>query len=880
MVAGALVLAPLLLLCCGTNAVQLGVGKSDVTGIIAQTTMVGFADGEQVAAGLHTRLWARAFVALDDSAAGSQQRFAFVSADVGMPAQAVRMEVARRLGEQYPDGRYSVRNIGFSATHAHAGPSGYFQYMLFDVMSLGFVNQTFEAITGGIVDAIVQAEESLAPGTLSLGTARVEDGGYNRSPTSYLLNPEEERAQYDSDHDDEMVVLKLAQRDSGGGDAREVGMFSWFPVHPTNMNRSNTLISADNKGLASVLFERWGAEQQGQTTPRSSNRSTAAGPPFVAAFAQAHQGDISPNVGQADEQPGALCIDGPNVGLPCEPFSSTCPDENGEPTVALCIARGPGPDGEIFSSTRIMAQRQFDAALLAYGASTELPPDQGDSVSYVHQFVDMSDIEIPGVGRTCKAAMGYSFAAGTTDGPGVEAIAQRGQGMTEGVPLWDLIRDVLVLLVASSPPTAADYECHSPKPVLLPTGWMDVPYAWHPSIVDIQLLRVGGLVLVMAPAEFTTMAGRRLRARVEEALRANGLAQPKVVIAGVSNVYTHYVVTPEEYEAQRYEAASTLFGKHTLSAYIQQFVGLVPALLDGTPVEPGPAPPDLLPLSWVTLEPPPPDWLPSGAEFGTVITEPAQEFVIGAGYGGATRARQPPPPRPGTAAANTAGHSMPLDRQFARASFYGANPRNDMRLGGTFLRVEKFVAGGGWEPVADDDDDLTRMKWNLVDWARGTEDREPSAGFRHKHEQFMAMMLESVESVTGRRIDVRTVARCLRVHGGITGVGRFRNSTSGAPDPSANCTLDDVAPRTLNSTTGTRTGGTAQPQRRQGEYSKVEIEFEMTEATESGEYRLVYAGDRLPAVGAEPIAFEGASRSFTVVNCVLNPELPRCVGVN
>ena len=187
---------------------------------------------------------------------------------------------------------------------------------------------------------------------------------------------------------------------------------------------------------------------------------------------------------------------------------------------------------------------------------------------------------------------------------------------------------------------------------------------------------------------------------------------------------------------------------------------------------------------------------------------------------------------------------------------------------------------GGWEPVADDDDDLTRMKWNLVDWARGTEDREPSAGFRHKHEQFMAMMLESVESVTGRRIDVRTVARCLRVHGGITGVGRFRNSTSGAPDPSANCTLDDVAPRTLNSTTGIRTGGTAQPQCRQGEYSKVEIEFEMTEATESGEYRLVYAGDRLPAVGAEPIAFEGASRSFTVVNCVLNPELPRCVGVN
>ena len=521
-------LMPVLLatVCCSrpqlaSAELLVGVGKADVTGIIAQSTMVGFADPEQIAAGLHTRLWARAFVALDD-ADPTETRVAFVSADIGMPAQAVRLEVARRLSDVYPDGRYSTRNLGFSVTHAHAGPAGYFQYMLFDTMSMGFINQTFEAITGGIVQAVVQAEESLAPGALSLGKAEVTDGGYNRSPTSYLLNPEAERAMYATDHDDEMTVLRLSHR-SAGGASTDVGMFSWFAVHPTNLNRSNTLVSADNKGLASWLFEQQMAASQPDAAP------------FVAAFAQANQGDISPNVGELE--PGALCVGGPDEGLPCEPLSSTCPDASGAPTVELCIARGPAPGGEIFGSTRIIAERQLAAAQEAWNRTIEMP--QPSRIGYVHQFVDMSSVEIPGVGRTCRAAMGYSFAAGTTDGPGAALIASGGQGMTEGTPLWDLIRDVLILLLSTSPPTAEDYQCHAPKPVLLPTGFMNVPYEWHPSIVDVQMLRIGHFVIVMAPSEFTTMAGRRLRRAVEDALRENGMpGDPRVVIAGVSNVYT------------------------------------------------------------------------------------------------------------------------------------------------------------------------------------------------------------------------------------------------------------------------------------------------------------------------------------------------------
>ena len=42
-----------------------------------------------------------------------------------------------------------------------------------------------------------------------------------------------------------------------------------------------------------------------------------------------------------------------------------------------------------------------------------------------------------------------------------------------------------------------------------------------------------------------------------------------VVLAGLTNTYSSYVATFEEYGAQRYEGASTIFGPHTLDAYIQ-----------------------------------------------------------------------------------------------------------------------------------------------------------------------------------------------------------------------------------------------------------------------------------------------------------------------
>ena len=53
------------------------------------------------------------------------------------------------------------------------------------------------------------------------------------------------------------------------------------------------------------------------------------------------------------------------------------------------------------------------------------------------------------------------------------------------------------------------------------------------------------------PGEFTTMAGRILRDHLKEIIRSyEPGTDPVITIAGLSNLYTHYITTPEEYDAQ------------------------------------------------------------------------------------------------------------------------------------------------------------------------------------------------------------------------------------------------------------------------------------------------------------------------------------------
>jgi neutral ceramidase len=110
---------------------------------------------------------------------------------------------------------------------------------------------------------------------------------------------------------------------------------------------------------------------------------------------------------------GPKCID---TGEDCNNESSTC-CKNGICLVRFCIAFGPGKDME--ESTKIIGERQFNKAKELYNSATE---EIKGPVQYQHQFVNMSTVQVEVTNSTgqkevkqlCKAALGYSFAAGTT----------------------------------------------------------------------------------------------------------------------------------------------------------------------------------------------------------------------------------------------------------------------------------------------------------------------------------------------------------------------------------------------------------------------------------------------------------------------------------
>ncbi|KAF3021459.1 hypothetical protein E8E14_008778 [Neopestalotiopsis sp. 37M] len=607
----------------------LGVGKADITGPCVEINMMGYADPNQLGTGLRQRLYSRAFIVGDPERPAD--RFIYLVLDTQSGDTAVRYGILsglQELGSDYAD--YGHHNLAVTGTHSHSGPGAWLNYLLPQITSKGFDKQSYRAIVDGALLSISRAHESLDRGHLSVGTTKVFGANINRSLFAYLNNPAEERQRYNISSEDDgsvekdLTLLKFTR----ASDGKDIGVLTWFPTHGTSMLGNNTLITGDNKGVAASLFEQ------------SVKGTRNAAENFVAGFSQANVGDTSPNV------LGAWCEDG--TGQMCSFENSTCSDGRTQ----KCHARGPffRENDEGTSSCYEIGKRQFESARKLY-------------------------------------ALGYSFAAGTSDGPGAFDFTQHDGGPNTTSPVWKVVSGML------KAPTEEQKICHGSKPILLDVGEMTSPYLWTPNVVDVQVFRVGQLFIVVSPGEATTMAGRRWKEAVgsKAAAMSGSTTPPVVVLGGPANSYTHYIATEEEYEIQRYEGASTLYGPHTLAAYINVTLSLVPYLSASSNrmPSPGPSPPDNSNRSLNFIPGVVYDRPGLFKKFGDVITDVADTIVH-------------------------RGSSV-------SAVFVGANPRNNLRLEKTYAAVEKLVETEGltkqqWEPVRDDSD------WHLIfRWHRTSE---------------------------------------------------------------------------------------------------------------------------------------------------------------
>ncbi|CAE6472083.1 unnamed protein product [Rhizoctonia solani] len=711
----------------------LGLGIGDVTGPIVETNMMGYASLAQTDTGLHMRQFSRAYVIATPGTNTSKDRILFVNSDLQSGDTAIRRGVLERLEQLYP-GLYNEANFALVGTHSHAGVGGFLNNLLPQLTSLGFVKQTYDAIVNGTVLAVQRAHDSLALGTLSLGNTTILDTNINRSPFAYEANPAEERARYKYDQDKELHLLKFK-----GADGVDRGFLSFFAVHGTSLYeasayhepgrlhltemQNNTLVSSDNKGMAAYLYE---AYAQPNALPGKNT--------FVAGFVQGKDQELwdlkttnsasnvttiliqSPNtLGAYCESPGQ-----PWDGQPCEYQKSTCGNKTQD-----CHGRGPGFSVSDFQSNLIIGTNQFNGAKTLMDGTL---PSVSGAVRSLHSYVNMSSYSFALANgttvTTCPPAMGYSFAGGTTDGPGAFDFTQ-GDNSTSQNPFWEIVKGAV-----TSPPSEEQKACHYPKPILLNTGYANTPYPWQPSIVDIQMFRVGQLVMLIFPGELTTMSGRRIREAVRTKLISSGVIgnNAYVVVAGPANTYAHYVTTREEYSIQRYEGASTIYGPFTLEAYTDLFTKYAPYLADSATGAPpaGPTPEDLtkkaISLQMGVVF----DAASIGKSFGSILTDVST--------------------------------STPYKRgQTVTAVFQGANPRNDLRLEGTFMTVDQLV-NGIWTTVRTDSHPSTKFGWLRTNTVLGystvttnwtIESTTPAGSYRFTYNGNNKPLIGSISSFNG-----------------------------------------------------------------------------------------------------------------------------------
>ncbi len=627
----------------------VGTGMYDITGPAGEVVMMGYANTDQITEGIHVRLRARAFIVADDT---NSKRIVFVSTDLGQIFQGVKQGVMRKLQDTYGD-LYDDSNTLLSATHTHCGPGGHSHYALYNVSSYGYIEENYDVIVDGIYQSIVRAHNNLEPGYIEINQGTLNTTSINRSIEAYNRNDMSERNTFSDDVDTDMVVLNF--RNNSG---ELLGLVNWFPIHPTSMGNNNHLISSDNKGYASYTYEKeMGTDYSAQKT-------------FVAAFAQSNCGDVSPNINGGEQ----------------------------------------GYGNNDFESTKFAGEQQYlKCKELSDGANTKLT----GNIDYIHKYVDFSDISIApeyveyqansilpstisaSTGeKTYDAAIGYSFACGAEDGP--SHIDMFHEGMTsdeytyDGAPNLVKAAQYLINIVPGfNTISGVNYpelwEEHYPKPVLFATSKGD-PYPWTPEVLPVQIIKIGQLTIASVSAEFTSMAGRRVKSLLQQAIDNEASEENVVVLAGLSNAYSGYVATPEEYDAQHYEGASTHFGKWTLPAYLQGFHQLAEAMNNGTTVNPGPTPRDLKDeqmcfQTGVVL-----DNIPIGKDFGDIENNVQSHYNKG---------------------------------DTASVSFWTGHPKNDMKIQSTYAEIQRQIEGQ-WITIANDWDWETKYRWERKDPVWGT----------------------------------------------------------------------------------------------------------------------------------------------------------------
>ena len=525
------------------RGLRVGAARRDITVFAPGMVMFGWGVQRNVSLGVHTPLQARAFVFED----GDGRRVAWVCAEILMISDSIRLQVLERLKLFHPALGIGHHELMLCATHTHSGPSGYPHHFFYNLPNPGTAPRVLRTIVEGIVDAIVEAAERLRPAILRAGQTEVptsEPVAFNRSLDAYNANPDTVTLPWKRRMEAVDRTSTVLRIDAEDGSA--IGLINWFPLHGTSVHSDNTLIHPDNKGVAALLSEE------------------ALGRDAVAAFAQSTAGDVSPNFRVSKRRRMTI-----------------------------------GADDDDFESARIAGEIQHRYAAEAFDrADADEQPSTVDSFVLNLDFRGAeADPSYTGGLSGCHTGgsrVGITFIEGTAEGPGPLLVAPV---VSRGLLRVARVRQLYKSIRLRFSEDAKWRDVHGPKYPFLDTGLGRLGRAfggfsaaepiiprvvdpvvravkdfgeidavsereWTPNVLPLQILVLGRLAIVGVPTEPTTQAGRRIAESVGHALRDR---VDRVVVAGYCNGYAGYTTTHAEYQIQRYEGASTLFGQWSLA---------------------------------------------------------------------------------------------------------------------------------------------------------------------------------------------------------------------------------------------------------------------------------------------------------------------------
>ena len=557
---------------------------------------------------------------------------AVATAETGMVGYELKLQIIERLRDRIGN-IFDTSNLLLTSTHTHSAPGGYLTAFMFAFSVKGIHWDAFDRIVVGCATALETAFNKRQAAGIFMTRGLIENVQMNRSPTSYMANPADERLNYDSDTNKEAFSLIFKESNSS---QNALGSFTWFGLHPTSLNYTNRMVSSDNRGYAAWKLER------------------DLGPNYIAAIPQESEGDVSPNTA------GPICPD----GSPCDARTSTC-------TVGKCIAYGPGED--MFDSVKIIGDT-ISSTLKSNFINAK--PLNGTIVRSINKYVDFSNSRFSDLSNetTCSAAFGCSFAAGTIDGNPLDLNEWPFyQGDTECVG-----KPIRLLGTLLQQPSKLVIDCHHPKPILLDSGEMNIPWNWSPSVLELQIIQIGSVLILALPFEITTMASRRLRKNIKKESDRLQIPFTHIIVSPLSNDYADYLTTFEEYQEQRYEAASTIFGPNSLTAVEYHFKKLLNGLIHDKSDEINSSRP-----------------ADNRNKHYSVIPDVIYDIPFPRGVDGAIK------------------HDV-LSQYFVGETviveFYGANPRNAQTE--PFMVIEQMTSNGqNWTVFDDDSSWYTKVHW-------------------------------------------------------------------------------------------------------------------------------------------------------------------------